>query len=84
MMAERIVDVLEIVEIDEQYCQLVLVAVCLRDGLLDTVLQQHAIGQVGQCVVMRHVTNLFFCLLALGILLLQFGIGFSQFSGAFH
>jgi hypothetical protein len=52
-MAERVVDGFEIIEIDAQYGELP--AVAARKHRLQTLVQQHAIGQRGERIVMRHV-----------------------------
>ena len=44
MVAERVVDVLEVVEVEEQQRDLRSIAMRLRDGLLQPVLQQAAVG----------------------------------------
>ncbi|MNV44591.1 hypothetical protein D3C71_1363570 [compost metagenome] len=50
-MAVGIVDRLETIEVAEHHREAELPALCLLDGLLDPVLQQHAVGQLGQRVV---------------------------------
>ena len=54
-VAERIVDVLEAVEVEEQHRELAAPAMRAGDRLSDAVGQQRAIGQAGQRVVVRHV-----------------------------
>ena len=55
-MAERVVDVLEAVEVEAEHGQ----ALALLQAVerpLQPLLQQHAVGQLGQNVVMRHVRD---------------------------
>ena len=65
-VAERIVDVLEVVEIDQQQGDRLVASAGLGDSVLQAVVQQDPIGQPGQRVVMRHVVNLLLGSLALG------------------
>ena len=65
-VAERIVDVLEVVEIDQQQGHRLRASARLGDGVLQAVVQQDPIGQAGQRVVVRHVMDLLFGPLALG------------------
>jgi hypothetical protein len=58
LMAERVVDVLEAVEIDEQDGQPGLVAVRTLQCLVQPVAQQQAVGQAGQRVVVCLVVEL--------------------------
>ena len=48
VMAERVVHFLEAVEIDQQHGEAALVAMRSQDRLLQSILEQRAIGQVGQ------------------------------------
>ena len=66
LVSERIVDVLEMIQIDEEHRHLRLTAVRLRHSLLDPVLQKQAVRQSGKRIVMRHVDNPFLRFLALG------------------
>ncbi len=66
LVAERVVDGLEAVEVEEEHGELRAVAVRLRDGLLDAVAQQHAVGQPRERVVVRHVRDALLGELALG------------------
>ena len=50
---ERVVDLLEAVEVDEQHRCLIVAARGGRERALDPVLEQHTIGQAGQRVVRR-------------------------------
>ena len=54
-MAERVVDVLEAVEVDEQHADAAAVAPRLRDRLRQALLQQQAVGQAGERVARGHV-----------------------------
>ena len=51
-MAEGVVDLLEPVQVQVHHCQRLAFATRLRHRQLGTVLQQHAVGQVGQWVVL--------------------------------
>ena len=57
-MAQRIVDVLEVVQIEEQQCQPVALPACLHDGARQAFGQQGAVRQVGQRIVVGEVTQL--------------------------
>ncbi len=68
-MTKRIIDVLEIVEIDEQHSQLLLP----RDPaqrLLKLRPEKHAVGQIGQGIMMRHMRDLRFGASVLGHILM--------------
>ena len=54
-MAERVVDGLEAVEIEEQHGELLAAAASACSMLLA---EQHAVGQIGERVVARHVHDL--------------------------
>jgi hypothetical protein len=54
-VAERVVDGLEAVEVDEHHRGLLAVAVGERERLLQAVLQQAAVGQAGERVVVGQV-----------------------------
>ena len=56
-MAERVVHGLEVVEI-EQVDRHHLAAPHAREGVLEPLVQQHAVGQIGERVVQRHVHDL--------------------------
>ena len=56
-MAQRVVDVLEVVEV-EQVGGHDLAALDARQRLLQALVEQHAVGQAGQRVVQRHVRDL--------------------------
>ena len=58
MVAEGVVDLLEVIEVDEDHAGMRLVARGHRDRLLQTVHQQHPVGQVGERIEMRHVPDL--------------------------
>ena len=64
-MAERVVDVLEVVEVETEDRHLA-VAADAHQGVFDPLAQQDAVGQVGQDVVMRHVRDLRLRLAAIG------------------
>ena len=57
-MAERVVDFLEPVEIEAQDGRRYPAAAAARRGLVEPVLQQHAVGQAGECVVMGEKARL--------------------------
>ena len=65
MMAERIVDRLEMVEVEEQYRELIAAAACQRKQAFELLQQQHAVRQAGQRIVVRQIANPLFCLFAL-------------------
>ena len=54
-VAERVVDVLEAVEVDEQHADAAAAALRLRDRLRQPLVQQQAVRQAGQRVARRHV-----------------------------
>ena len=54
-VAERVVDRLEAVEVDEQHRQRHLAALCLHDHLREAVGEQRAVGQPGERVELREV-----------------------------
>ncbi|MEF8710022.1 MAG: hypothetical protein V5B38_14620 [Candidatus Accumulibacter propinquus] len=58
LMAKGVVDVLEAVEVDEQYGQSALVAVRTLQCLVQTVAKQQPVGQTGQRIVMCLVIQL--------------------------
>ena len=58
-MAVRIVHVLEVIEIEAEHRQ-VLAAANPGERLLEPSMEQHAVGQIGQRVVQRHVGDLVF------------------------
>ena len=57
LVPERVVDALEVVEIEVEHRQ-ALVPRQLAERVCQAVAQQHAVGQIGQCVVARHVRDL--------------------------
>ena len=59
VMAERIVDALELVEVETQHRQ-ALAALDALDLVVELLEQQHAVGQVGQRVMARHVRDALF------------------------
>ena len=64
-MAERVVDVLEMIQIEIEQCATQIVASQQGDLLVETIQQQGAIGQVGQRVVVGQVVDLCLCLFQL-------------------
>ena len=58
-MSERIVDDLEAIEIEEYHRHEPVAPVGFHHGLAQPVLQQHAIGQSGERVVMRQIIQPF-------------------------
>ena len=54
-MAERVVDVLEAVEVDEQHADAMAAALGLRDRLRQALVQQQPVGQAGQRVARREI-----------------------------
>ena len=64
-MAERVVDLLEPVEIHDQDRQWVARAQRVRHGLLEAVLKQRAVGKIGEGVVIREMANALLCARAL-------------------
>ena len=58
-VAERVVDVLEAVEVDEQHADAAAAALRLRDRLREPLVQQQAVGQSGQRVARGHVLQAF-------------------------
>ena len=65
MVAERIVDALEFVDVDVEQRELFAVG-CLFKLAFDLFAEQHPVGQVGQRVVMREMGDLFIGAAALG------------------
>ena len=57
VVAERVVDFLEAVEIDQQHGEAALIAMRSQDRLLQPVLEQRAIGQIGQRIVIGEIGN---------------------------
>ena len=58
MVAERIVDRLEAIEVEEHQREVAAVALDLADHLLDAVFQQDAVGQTGEVVVQGELGQL--------------------------
>ena len=73
-VAERVVDVLEAVEIEEQHGELAAPAVRAGDRLPDAIGEQRPVGQAGQRVVMRHVHDALVGKTPFGDLGLQSGV----------
>ena len=57
VVAERVVDDLEVVEIDEGDGHPVVGPLRVAQGLFEAVLEQRAVGQAGESVVVRHEAN---------------------------
>ena len=55
VMAERVVDLLEAVEIDQQHGEALLIAMRAQDRLLQPIEEQRAIGKIGERVVIGQV-----------------------------
>mmetsp|Transcript_6670 Transcript_6670/g.27828 ORF Transcript_6670/g.27828 Transcript_6670/m.27828 type:complete len:521 (-) Transcript_6670:2987-4549(-) len=81
-VTQRVVDVLEMVQVQEQHRQRLGAAVCDVDGLGCTVGQQMAVGQAGQAVEHRQALDVGLGGLLLGDLLLQRRDGLAQLLGA--
>src|SRR5205085_10956024 len=58
IVPEAVIDQLEVVDVDEQYAERTLVAVCQRKGLLQPVLEQVAVSEPGESIVIRLVLEL--------------------------
>ena len=56
-MAERVVDVLEPVQVEEQHRDAVVLAACTHDRAREPLREQGAVGQVGQRVVVGEVAQ---------------------------
>jgi len=65
LVPERVVDVLEVVEVEVEHREPAIGAQ-VGDRLSQTFAQQHAVGQIGQSVVMRHMRDDFLRAAALG------------------
>src|SRR3954447_21175088 len=65
-MAKRVIDLLEVDEIQDQECQRATVSVMHLNGLVKTVLEQRAIGKAGEHIVQREM-----CQGILGLLLFR-------------
>jgi len=66
LVAERVVDDLEAVEVEEHDRHLPLVAACLGQQLGKAHEQGEAVGQAGQCIVLGDVAHALFGFAALG------------------
>ncbi|MEO8117983.1 MAG: hypothetical protein ABI606_01515, partial [Rhodoferax sp.] len=64
LVPQRIIDVLEIIQADEEYRHLCAISMRKCDRLRESILQQLTIGQACQCVVVRHIADSLFGLLA--------------------
>jgi hypothetical protein len=65
-VAEGVVDGLEAVQVEKEHGDPAAVADGMGEGLIETVLEQRAVGQPGQGVVLGEVGNARFGSLALG------------------
>ena len=81
-VAERVVDVLEAVQVDEHHRGLLAVALARGQRLGEPVFQQAAVGQPGQRVVVGEVLRARLGLAPVGDLRLQALVGGLQFGGA--
>src|SRR3546814_17291151 len=57
LMAERIIDSLEVIKVEHQDGKPFVVAACLPDRAFEPIKQQSAVRQIGQRVVMRHLAD---------------------------
>ena len=80
-MTQRVVDVLEAVEVEKHQRDLAAAAVGTRDRLSDAVRQQRAVGQAGQRVMVCHVHDALVGATTLLDLRLESGIRPRQFDG---
>ena len=64
-MAESIVDVLEVVQVDEQKTDARAVLVCILKGSFESVLKKGAVWEAGQRVMVGRSPDLRLCLLVL-------------------
>ena len=58
VMAERVVDELEAIEVEHQDGELLAVVLGVHHGLVETIVEQDAIGQSGERIVRRQVAQL--------------------------
>ncbi len=65
-MAEAVIDELEVVQVDEHQRQVVAQACRPRQALLDPIVEQYAVGQTGQQVMVGLPLQLLLVMLALG------------------
>ena len=65
-MAELVIDLFEVIQIEKHNCGIFLVALTAVHGGLKKLMKQCAIGQSGQAVVLSHFQQLVFKLFALG------------------
>ena len=57
-MPDTVIHVLETIQIQEQECNILPVARGMSDGLFQAVMEQQAIGQPGECVIMRQPVDI--------------------------
>jgi hypothetical protein len=81
-MAQGVVDRLEAIEVEEHHRHPMLAALGLSQRLLQAVVQQGAIGQAGQAVMVRDMPDALLGLHPLEHFLLQLRIGAGQLGGA--
>ena len=81
-MAERVVDVLEVIQVQKDDGQRSVVALCGLNRLAAALGQQGAVGQAGQGVVMRQPVNALLVLAAFADFLVQVFDGFTQLACA--
>jgi len=65
VVSERIVDQLEVIEIEEQYRHVVVIAFRLGNGLTNPIVEQGAVRQLGQRIVVGKEVDILLPLLAL-------------------
>ena len=66
VVAQGVVDVLEVVQVYENQCSHGILALCLCNGQVQPVLEQGTVGQASQGIVSGQVFRLFLALLKLG------------------
>ena len=81
-MAERIIDLLELVEIDEKYRQLLIPARRFAQAFFQSLDETAAIGKAGQRVVIRQIIEFALRLPALADFAFELGIRSFEFVGA--
>ena len=57
-MTQGIVDPLEVIEIEKQYCHFAILPAGERDHMAQIFMGQEAVGQAGQTVVIRQALDL--------------------------
>ncbi|MGY3354428.1 hypothetical protein ACVWZK_001091 [Bradyrhizobium sp. GM0.4] len=56
-MSKRVVDFLEAVEVEHEHGQVDATVASNCDGMLHPLPEQHAVGQIGQRVMLRHMSD---------------------------